>query len=196
MTFSRTLCKGFLLALSVMLLTAGTSYAGWHELPQTTRANQLTVGAFSYYPQYLGNQTYGGQNLGECKVFLKKVVHDVSTAAGSPVGTVDLPSNAPYPNDYYWGVNQGNSGNPYVVSYGALDPNYWQPGMIVQMRTKYANGTYGPHTAMVWTVYGGSITFIESNYTTTYTVDVRSVSRTAFYNQTENGNHFTVYEIH
>lgn len=193
--------KSLLAALSMLCfgLMTNASYAGWHELTQSERNLRIISGTISYNGQYLGGQTWGGGNLGECKVFLQKVVYDVSTNAGTPVGTVYLPTNNAAPNEYFWGSSQANSGSYYVLSKGALPLSNWQPGMIVQMRTRMRNGLYSPHTAVIISNNGSSISFAESNYSATYTAGTHTNTYTDFRNLLEGGYYstrYTVYEIH
>ena len=178
------ICKYLLAALFIITITASKSYAGWHDTTQTDRNQRIVTQA----------QHDLGLAGGECKVWAYDVVRVASYYAGGPAVPVYLPATDNNGYGYAW-VNDG-TGN--AVSSGALTPSSMVPGMIIQMRIRYANGTYGPHTAIVLSNSVGTqqLTFIESNYNGDYIVKVRTTSYASFLSSIEPTNHYTVYTIH
>jgi len=176
--------KYLLVALSILFFTASNSYAGWHSTTQADRNQKIVIQA----------QHDLGLVGGACKVWAYDVVRVASYYAGGPAVSVYLPLTDNNGDGYAW-VNDG-TGN--AVSSGALAPASMTPGMIIQMRIHYANGTYGPHTAIVKANSVGTqvLTFLESNYSTPYTVTERTVSYSAFLASIEPTSHYTVYTIH
>lgn len=159
--FVMTRIIGVLFGLFVSLFCMATpASAGWHEWSQVSR-NQAIVDR-----TYQNNTHYVGQN---CKEWARTVVYSASG------GLVTIPTTQPSPNNYLW------YSDPNVVGRSGLI-QYAQPGEIVQMRLK--SGL--EHTAIVLSVSGTGVTFIESNwYSTAYPnyVFTRYVSFTDFYNQ-------------
>ncbi|MCK9345112.1 MAG: hypothetical protein M0P64_03260 [Candidatus Pacebacteria bacterium] len=173
--------KFFFAVFCAIFLMAGKSYAGWHELAQSDR-NQRIV-AQAQHDLYLVG--------GECKVWAYDVVRVASNQAGGSGVPVPLPATDNGGYGYAWLYSSN------VFSYGALNPSQMVPGMIVQMRVRYANGTYGPHTAIVFanSASAHQLTFIESNYQGDYTVRMRNVYWTDFTASVEPTSHYTVYTI-
>lgn len=171
-------------AVCVFFLTAGNSYAGWHSTTQSDRNQKILIQA----------QHDLGLVGGSCKIWAIDVVRVASTYAGGPLVPVYLPSTDNNGNGYAW-VNDG-TGN--AVSSGALAPSQMVPGMIIQMRIRYLNGSYGPHTAIVLanSASAQQLTFIESNYNGDYVVKTRSVYYSDFLSSIEPTSHYTVYTIH
>lgn len=181
------------LIVAFFVLFCGLANAGWHSDTQATR-NQRIVNQANHdltlngYPGCPTCFTVGGA----CKVWAVDVVRVASNLAGGPNVPVWLPATDQGGNGYAW-VPDSN-----VTSYGALAPNSMQPGMIIQMRLRYVNGTYGPHTAIVFStsVATQKVTLVESNYNGDYKVKTRTVSYSWFGSPyIESGNHYTVYQI-
>ena len=180
--FSRLFIKGFSLALCVLFLTGGTSYADWTTITQADRNSRI-------YTQGLHDVGLKG---GACKVWVTDVARVASNLAGGP--TVYLPATADNGNGWYWVYDPTG----HAVSYGQYPLSLLVPGMIIQMRIRVVGGGYGPHTAIVIgnsAVNGGTLTFVESNYTGDYYVKTRSTTYTSFLNSLEPYNHYTVYTI-
>lgn len=174
------------IALCVLSLTAGKSYAGWHELTQSDR-NQRIVAQAQYDLGKVG---------GACIIWVRDVVRVASNQAGGPGIPVLIPNATAWngvPDEGYQWLS-----DPNVTSYGSLPLGSVVPGMIIQMRTSYKSGGYGPHTAIVLANSPGTsqLTLIESNYTIPYTVTTRPISYAAFYQLIESTYHYTVYTIH
>lgn len=149
--------------------------AQWHAMTQAQRNQQILNRA------YQDNGRYVGLN---CKQWVQAVVPSASAYA------VTVPPTNSSPNDWYW------QHGPYVVQVPQPASILWaQPGWIVQMRMVAVSGGFIPHTAIVVSVYGNIITFIDSNYySSTYplTVRVHSMTDTEFYSKVS-GYQFTMY---
>jgi len=152
--FSRFIGKGLLAALGILFLSGGTSWAGWHQLTQADRDWRIVTQAMTWLKN---PPIYGGN----CKNWARAVVQGASSAAGGPV--VGLPSTIPNADGYDWATNDPQ--NP-VIPYGALSPNAFESGMIVQMRTRMSGGGYTPHTFIIVSNWPSlaQFTVIESNY--------------------------------
>lgn len=193
---SRTLAMVFLsIAFTV------NAFAGWHDESQATRNQQIVTQAnhdltLNGYP---GCQTQACLTTGgACKPWATDVVRVASNLAGGlGVIPVYLPPTAEGGNAYYWDLSTQEQANK-VYSYGALAPNAMVPGMIIQMRVHFANGSYGPHTAIVFSTSPATsqLTLVESNYQGDYKVKTRTVSYLWFGSPyIESGNHYTAYMI-
>ena len=176
--------KYVIAALCFTLLTAGKSYAGWHDTTQADR-NQRIVNQAQHDLGLVG---------GACKIWAYDVVRVASNLAGGPAVPVFLPATDNNSNGYAW----LNDGTGYEVSSGALAPSSMVPGMIIQMRIHTASNTYAPHTTIVLSNSVGTqqLTFIESNYNGDYTVKIRTTTHAAFLASIEPTSHYTVYTIH
>ncbi len=152
----------------------GTNW--WHNLSQYSR-NQLIVDKGA---KYLG-QNLGNPN-GQCKYWIQNFV--VNLASGNHVY---LPSNALYPNDYYW----NNDPNGHAVGM-SIPLQYAEVGWIVQFRIA---GKYYPHTAIIAGKSPDGVTFLDSNWLLDTTVRTHFVSYTDFYNMLESPGSFTIYYI-
>ena len=80
--------------------------------------------------------------------------------------------------------------------YEPLDSVNIYIGMIIQMRIRYANGTYGPHTAIIAQKDTSGITFLESNYLGNGMVtNNRRLTYMQFYNSLETYSSYSIYYI-
>ncbi len=135
--------------------------------------------------------SYGGQ----CKTWVYNVVYNASYVVnGGSCGRV-LPATDSWNGEvsaaYYW------ISDPYV-SGSCLPLGQVVPGQIIQMRVKYANGSYGPHTSIVEAnnVATQSLTFLESNFSGDGIVKRRSVSYSDFIASLQAASYYTVYTIY
>lgn len=177
----RTLVGFLLLTLSCM------ARAGWHDETQATR-NQQIVNQANHDLSLVG---------GACKVWANDVVRVSSYLAGGPDTPIYLPPATNGGNGYAWDLSKTIDQN-HVLSYGAYAANAMRPGMLIQMRIRYKDGTYGPHTSIVFSnsVATQQIVLIESNYNGDYVVKKRTVPYSWFgLPYIESGNHYSVYEM-
>lgn len=119
----------------------GTSW--WQTLSQSQRNQEIVNRAWQEIGKYYSPPD------GECKEWARAVVKYAS------VKHVNLPSNSPAPNDWYWQYDPSGhtSGQCMYIAYAGA-------GQIVQMKYS-SNGR--PHTAIVVANNGSRITFIASN---------------------------------
>ena len=160
----KTKSLAFIVLLVIITLFIGTnsSFAGWHEWSQSSRNQAIVNEANSW-----SDGSYGGQ----CKVWIQgSVVWEASNYS------VWLPTNYDYCSWNY---------HPYVVGRSAM-LNYVQPGEIIQMKLKSANGG-GPHTIVITANNGSSITFKESNWCSNNCglVGHRTLTYSQFYNMVD-----------
>lgn len=183
--FSQTQLKGFHMkllriisafAISLFALTAPASaLAGWHQLTQTERDHEIFYAA----------QSEIGWNGGVCKVWAN---HIVVKASGS---VVSLPTTTNNGDGYTWNPS-ADVGQLFVP----LSDNQVHIGMIVQMRLHYANGTYGPHTAIIYQKDSTGVTWIESNYSGNGIVtSTRRQTYAQFTSSLESSSSFSIYYI-
>lgn len=123
-----------------------------------------------------------GQN---CKVWVQQTV---VPRASQTVATV--PATCPNATGWFWCAG----GNAVRL---AQDIRNAPVGAIVQMRVRYANGTYGPHTAIIESKTADGINWIESNWRLDNTVRRRSQTYASFLNSVTEGGQlkYSVYQI-
>ena len=151
-----------------------TGWYPWHTYTQASRNFLIVNKAYSYLGQYVGLN---------CKDWARKVVKEASNH-------VTLPSTYPDANGWYWyyDVNVvGMSGGIRSV----------QPGWIVQMNWRKDDGTITPHTAIVSSVTGTGVYFIESNWCSNNCMIVSATPRFVSFADFESrvGTKYSVYYI-
>ena len=167
----------------------------WHTESQLAREQQLVA-------RGLNNL---GQNMGQCWYYVSTTLQNASTSYGAnPVCTLPLATDDGFGslNGYHFNMNATNA----WVSLGCIRDNTYgytelidgpnmRPGLIVQMRIHYANGTYGPHTAIVYKFdrAAGKITWLESNYSADGIVRTREQLVSDFYNSVQGGYMYSIY---
>jgi len=163
-------------AILVFFVSVGSAFAGWHDLTQTGRNHAIHDEAVA------NNNTYGG----ECKPWVQNIV---SWASGGVV-TVPLTTNNGHGYTWEYSPDVGEMYN------GIEDLNV-HVGMIVQMRIKYSDGSYGPHTAIIYQKNSSGITWIESNYSGDGMVCIRYYFETYqhFYDSLEYPWSYSIYYI-
>lgn len=126
----------------------------WHSQSQAWRNSQIYNQAYSYY----ANQNANGKN---CKQFANDVMYNAS------YGAINLPQTA---TDSTW-VTSSN-----FTNLGQLPFYRSTPGQFVQMQVRLADGTIGPHTAIIagYDLYGFVV--IDSNYVAPYKVGYHSLA--------------------
>ncbi len=154
------------------------SYAtDWHTQSQTMRNHDILYKAM----EYVG--TYGG----ECKPWVQNVV----TLASNGAGIVPLTTNNG--DGYTWENTPGPDAGK--VSEDLNSPNV-HVGMIVQMRIRYKDGSYVPHTAIIYGKNSTGVTWIESNKQGDGMVRVSSFQTYAqFYATLETLSSYSIYYI-
>ncbi len=167
--------KCVIAALCLTLLSAGKCYAGWHDLSQTMRDHEIFYAA----------QSEIGYTGGQCKVWANHIVVKASSSV------VSLPTTTNNGYGYTWNPSP-DVGQLFV----GLENDQVHIGMIVQMRVRYANGTYGPHTAIIYQKDSTGVTWIESNYYGDSRVTAtRRQTYTQFYGSLETSSSYSIYYI-
>lgn len=149
----------------------------WHSMTQSQR-NSLIV-----------NRAYQDLNIQvgkSCKEWIRDVVLESSG------WHVTIPSNQPAPNDYMWYSDPTGQ----VVGMSMPIENV-APGHIIQMRLSSG----WPHTAIVASKTSTTVTFIESNWDSTPSINSDAVVRTRtitflqFYSKLQNSGSYSVYFV-
>ncbi|MCG2694504.1 hypothetical protein L6261_00250 [Candidatus Parcubacteria bacterium] len=173
--------RKFVLQLSALFLFtalfSGVSFAtDWHDLSQITRNHLIHDEAISEVG------TYGG----ECKQWARDVVYSASG------GVVTIPSTTDdgYGDEWEYSPDVGEMTN-------GIEDLYVHVGMIVQMRIRYADNSYGPHTAIIYQKGSSGITWVESNF---YNYDgmvtnTRYQTYAQFYSSLEDSGSYSIYYI-
>lgn len=134
---------------------------------------------------------------GACKVWANDAVRAASNVAnGNTTQTRTLPLTSSWQGVSESGYTWISSSFVTAITGTGSNLNQAVAGSIIQMRTHLSAGGYTPHTAIVESNNGSSLTFIESNYATPYVVTRRGpISYTTFKNGLEMPTYYTIYLI-
>jgi hypothetical protein len=149
------------LVLVCLVLSAATAsaytlaqYNYWHfTLYQPARNNAILAAANGQPRGVTSSSLYGN-----CYKWASKMVSTAST------GVMQLPLILP--SNYYWNSDVWIQSRTYTTKVGTIPAvKNALPGQIVQMETLFADGTWGPHTAIVHHIDSSGVWFIDANYT-------------------------------
>jgi hypothetical protein len=133
-------------------------YAWWRGLSQIERNQAILDRAYRDLDRNVGVQ---------CKPWVQWVVSEASR------GVATVPLTAPNAYGWYWQPGR------YATRVYTNIRNV-RPGWIVQMNLRFANGSVGPHTAIVVGVASSGVYWVESNYAVPNTVKLRFQSYADF----------------